>query len=117
MRFFLSLLLTMVLAFLAGLYLPWWSIAPAAFLPPLLLRLRPGTGFLSGFAAIFILWGSLSLWINAANESLLAEKVARILPLGGSAALLILVTALVGALVGGTAGLAGGSFVSKRPGY
>lgn len=117
MRFLISLLLTAVLAFIAGRFLPWWSIAPAAFLPPLLLRLRPGSGFLSGFAGIFLLWAGLSFWINAANEGLLAGKVARILPLGGSAVLLIAVTALIGGLVGGTAGLAGGSFARKRAGH
>jgi NhaP-type Na+/H+ or K+/H+ antiporter len=40
------------------------------------------------------------------NESILSQKVAQILPLGGSSVLLIFLSSLIGALVGGFAGLA-----------
>jgi hypothetical protein len=68
-----------------------------------------GLGFLSGFLGIFILWGFLSLWIDLKNESILSGKIAQIIPLGGSSVLLILVTAFVGAIVGGFAAMAGSS--------
>jgi hypothetical protein len=85
----------------------------AALLVSLLLPQKPGIAFLSGFIALFLLWGILAWVIDSANGSILSQRIALILPLGGSSILLILVTALVGALVGGMAALAG-SYM-KRP--
>lgn len=109
MRFILAILLTAVLSFLAGMFLPWWSIAIVAFLVALLLIQHIGAGFLSGFLGIFILWGVLAFWIDVKNESILSQKIAQLFPLGGSSVLMILVTAFIGALVGGFAGMAGSS--------
>src|SRR5882757_7705601 len=106
-KFIVSTLLIGLLSFVAGLYLPWWGIALAAGLVSLVIPQRPGTAFFSGFLAVFLLWGLLALSIDTANDSILSKKIAQILPLGGSPILLILVTALVGALVGGLAALSG----------
>lgn len=113
MRFLLSILLTAVLAFVAGMYLEWWSIAIVAFLVALLLPQSLGRSFLAGFLGIFILWGVLSLWIDIKNDSLLSTKMAELfgLPAG---ILLVLVTALVGALVGGFAAMSGSSLRGRR---
>lgn len=109
MRFLLSILLTAALSFLTGMYLPWWSIAIIAFAVALLIPQSIAASFLSGFMAIFLLWGVLALWIDIKNQSILSHKIAQIFPLGGSSILLILVSALVGAFVGGFAAMAGGS--------
>lgn len=68
-----------------------------------------GAAFLSGFLGIFILWAVLAFWIDVKNQSILSEKMAQLFPLGGSSALMIIVTAFVGALVGGFAAMAGSS--------
>ncbi len=109
MRLILSILLTAALAFLAGLVLPWWSIAVIAFGVALLIPQRIFFGFLGGFLGIFLLWALLAIWIDVRNQGILSQRMAHVFPLGGSAVLLILVTALVGALVGGFAALAGSS--------
>ena len=116
MRFFLTMLLTALLSFIAGLYLPWWSIAAVAFIVALGIRPSIGLGFLAGFLGIFLLWFALAFWIDTANESILSRKVALIFPLGGNSLLLMLVTAFIGALVGGFAAMAGSSlsFTIKR---
>jgi hypothetical protein len=41
------------------------------------------------------------------NQGILSAKIASVLPLGGSAVLLILVTAIVGGLVAGFAAMSG----------
>jgi hypothetical protein len=97
------------LSFLAGLYLPWWSIAIVSFIVTLCIRQSIGIGFLSGFLGVFLLWTILSFWIDLNNDHILSSKIARIFPLGGSSALLIIVTAFTGAIVGGFAGMAGSS--------
>lgn len=110
----MSTILIALLAFALGLYMPWWTIAIAAFIISLLIHQRPGLSFLSGFTAIFVLWAILSWSITAANDNMLAAKIATVLPLGGSVFALVMVTALVGALVGGFASIAA-SFVIRRP--
>jgi hypothetical protein len=112
MKFIISILLTGLLAFLAGLWFDWWIIAIAAFLIALLVVQRPGKAFLSGFIALFVLWGLFSWWIDMKNDQILSQKIAVVLPLGGSSVLLILVTALIGGIVGGFGALSG-SFLRR----
>ena len=114
MKFISSILLTALLSFVAGLYLPWWSVAIAAFVVGVIIPLASWKSFLSGFLGVFLLWAILAWWIDSKNNSILSQKIAQLLPLGGSSFLLILVTALIGALVAGFAGLTG-SYVRKRP--
>jgi hypothetical protein len=109
MKFLLTTLLIFLLSFIAGLYLPWWSIAIVAFVAALLMQPKIGFGFLAGFIGIFLLWASIALWIDVNNESILSRKVALLFPLGGSSVLLILITAFIGGLVGGFAAMAGSS--------
>jgi hypothetical protein len=109
MRFLLSVLLIAALGFIAGLYLPWWSIAIVSFLVALFLPQRIGASFLSGFLGIFILWVILSFWIDQKNQGILSAKIASLFSLGGSSILLILLTGLVGGLTGGFAAMSGSS--------
>jgi hypothetical protein len=106
-KYIISILLTALVSFVLGLYLPWWSIAPAAFLVSLLIRQRPAMSFLAGFLGVFLLWEILAWWIDYRNNSILSQKIAQIFPLEGSNVLLILLTSLIGALVAGFASLAG----------
>ena len=104
-KFFVTTGLIALLSFIAGLFLPWWTIAVAAFLVSVLIPQKPLRAFFAGFLALFLLWGGLALAIDLANQSILSTRVAGILPLGGSSVALILVTALVAALVGGGASI------------
>lgn len=107
MKTIVAIILTALLAYIGGIYMQWWSIAIAAFVIALLIPQKAGRAFLSGFFGVFLLWAALAWWINMKNESILAKKIAAILPLSGNAYLLILVTAFVGGLVGGFAALCG----------
>lgn len=107
MKTIVAIILTALLAYIGGIYMQWWSIAIAAFVIALLIPQKTGRAFLSGFFGVFLLWASLAWWINMKNESILAKKIATILPLSGNAYLLILVTAVVGGLVGGFVALCG----------
>ncbi|MDF2188868.1 hypothetical protein [Paraflavitalea sp. CAU 1676] len=113
MKFTVSIILTVLLAFAAGLYLPWWSLALAAFIVALAIPMKPWQNGLAGFTGLLILWGGLACWIDMANQHILSRKIAQVLPLGGSPIVLILVTALVGALVAGSAALTG-SYARKK---
>jgi hypothetical protein len=113
MRFLLALLLTALLCFITGLYLPWWSIAIIAFLVGCLVPQSAGRSFLSGFLGVFFLWMILAFWIDAKNDCILSQKIAMLFGLGSVSIMLIFITAIVGAIVGGFAALSGNSL---RPG-
>jgi hypothetical protein len=114
MKFLLATLLIALLAYIAGLFMPWWSIALVAFLIALFVRPSIRVAFLAGFTGIFLLWTIVALWIDIKNEHILSHKIAQLFPLGGSSVLLILVTALVGALVGGFAAMSGASLLPAK---
>jgi hypothetical protein len=107
MKIIVSIILIAICAFVLGIYMPWWSLAIAAFLVPLLIDQKPGWAFLSGFTALFLLWGLMSSMISSANEQVLAHKISRLILSADNPTLLILVTALLGALVAGMAALSG----------
>ncbi len=107
MKFFVATILTALLAFISGLFLPWWGIAITSLLVAVLVHQKAGKAFLAGFVGVFILWAGLAWWIDMKNNGILSKKIAGILPLGGSSIVLILVTGLVGGLVAGFAAMSG----------
>ena len=113
MKFTVTILLIIVLAFALGLYLPWWSVAIATFIVAALIQQRPIVSFLAGFIGIFILWFALAMVIDVRNQHILSKKLASLLPLNGNSFLLILITAIIGAVVGANAALTA-SFIKKR---
>ncbi len=114
MKMILSVILTASAAFVLGEYLPWWSVAVAAFVVSLLLSQAPGAAFISGFLGIAFLWMGYSFWINQLNESILSERIASVLPLQGSSILLILLTGLTGGLAGGLSAMSASFLVRPK---
>jgi hypothetical protein len=114
-KYIVSILLTALLAFVSGLYLPWWGIALAAFLVGVVIPQRPFMSFLAAFLGVFLLWELLAWWIDNRNNSILSQKIAQLLQLGNSTGLLILFTSLVGALVAGCAALAASYVRMPKP--
>jgi len=112
MKFFISFILTILLSFAACLFLPWWSIAIAAFIVAALIPQKPFKSFITGFTALFLLWGGLSFWISNNNEHVLAHKISQLILKMDNPVVLMLATALIGALVAGFAALAG-SYLRK----
>jgi hypothetical protein len=109
MRFLLSILLIAVFGFIAGLFLPWWSIAIVAFLVLILLPQGLGRSFLAGFLGIFIMWFLVALIQDLKNDHILSRKIAELFKLGPASVLLIFITALIGGLVAGFAAISGSS--------
>jgi hypothetical protein len=114
MKFFVAILLTAALAFISGLFLPWWGIAITSLLVAVIVHQKAGKAFLSGLLGVFILWAGLAWWIDMKNNGVLSKKIATILPLGGNAIVLILVTGIIGGLVAGFAAMSG-SFLRSSP--
>lgn len=113
MKFIVSIILTAILSYAFGIYLPWWSIALAAFAVAVLIPQQPGKSFLTGFIALFLFWLVLAFYIDIKNEHILSVKVAELIFKMQSSMLILLVTAIVGGLVGGFAALTG-SYLRNR---
>ncbi|WP_165822201.1 hypothetical protein [Hymenobacter edaphi] len=103
----LLFLLIFGLAAAAQWLLPWWSAAVVALLLAFLLPQRGGRTFLAGFGGVGLGWLLLAAWLHVQADGRLSHRVAELLPLGGRGWLLVLVTAVLGGLVGGLAALSG----------
>jgi hypothetical protein len=115
MKFITSTLLIAAFSFIACLYLPWWSIAIAAFTIALLLNQKPLSAFIAGFVALFVLWGLLASFISGDNSHILARKMSMMVLKSDSSMMLILVTGAIGALTAGFAALTGSFLRSLIP--
>ena len=104
MKFLIQFVAILFSAHLLALFMPWYSIAIAAFVMGFLLKSK--TNFLAGFAAIATLWIFNALLINAASSSDLAARVAQLLMVKYEI-VLFLVMAVIGGLVGGFAAVTG----------
>lgn len=113
MKLLISIILIALVSFAMGLYLPWWSIAIAAFLVPVLIHQSPAKAFLSGFLGVFLLWLGLIIWISDSNDNLLIQKVAPLIISSNNTTLLIIVSSLIGGVIGGFASISG-SFIVPR---
>ncbi len=116
MKFAVSLILIILLSFIACLYFPWWSIAIAAFMVTAIIPQSAFMSFVTGFCAVFILWGVLSLWISSNNHYILTHKISLLILKVDNPFLLMMVSALIGALIAGFGALAG-SFLRRRSSY
>ncbi|HMJ47919.1 MAG TPA: hypothetical protein VK498_11360 [Ferruginibacter sp.] len=114
MKFIISLVLIALLSFAACLYLPWWSIAIAAFIVGALIPLRPAAAFFAGFFALFLLWSLESFWLSSNNGHILAHKLSMLIIKMDNPILLIIVTGLIGAIVAGFASLSGSFLQPKK---
>ena len=116
--------------FLAGilqLFSPFWIIGIVALVAGVVFserprkwtfgrkKKRPSYSFLAGFLAIFLLWGSMAIWIDSSNDSLLSTRITDMLLQNEEGGLsqglkpyfLILLTGTIGGLFAGAACMMG----------
>ena len=107
MKIIIAAILTILLAFAFGIYLPWWSLAIAAFIVYALVPVNPGWAFISAFLGAFLLWGGMAWVISTNNDHILAHRISQVILKKDDPVTLTLITALIGAIVAGFAGLSG----------
>ena len=100
------LLIILILSFASAYFLPWWMIAVIAFLAAFFMGKTSGQSFWSGFGGVFIAWGIMALIKSIPNDNILATRVAHLFQLPNWI-LILLITALIGGLVGGMSALSG----------
>jgi hypothetical protein len=90
----------------AEFWLPWWSIAVVCFLVSFFAGLRGGKAFLAGFLGIALFWLVAALVHDVPNEHILSTRMAVLFKLPNYL-LFILVTVVLGGLIGGLSAWAG----------
>lgn len=110
MKFFIASLLTALLSFIASLWFDWWVIAIVAFVVALLVHQRGWKAFLAGLLGIFVLWGILAEWADAKNGGNLGGRIGELFGIGHHSWVMVLITAVIGGLVGGFAAITGSYF-------
>ncbi|MCP3659928.1 MAG: hypothetical protein GY830_06275 [Bacteroidetes bacterium] len=111
MSFLIQIILTITFSYLLETFCPWWSIAISSFIIPLFINSKASKVFLGGFAAISSLWMTYAAIIDVQTNSIISSKVAPLFGFSNSI-FLVLITGLVGGLVGGFSALTGFYFKS-----
>jgi hypothetical protein len=104
-------LVILILSFFSSYFLPWWFVAVIAFVAALFIGKKPWQAFMAGFLSVFLAWTVLALLKTLPNDNILATRVAHLMQLPGWIWLLM-VTGLIGGLLGGMSALSG-SLISK----
>ena len=106
--FISSLTLTVIiLTLMMGYFFEWWTVAIAAFIGGAIFGKSSGETFVKGMIAVIIVWLLMVCYYHFSTQGILSNKIAQILPMGGNAGILILVTVLIGGLVGGLGAMSG----------
>lgn len=101
-------LIIAVLSAIAQFFMPWWVIAPIAFITCFWQSSTAGKAFIEGTASITLVWAAYAGFLSSQNGGVLATRMGELLfKVPNNAGLLLTITPLIGGLVGGVAGLAG----------
>lgn len=103
----LQILLIAVISLLTQLVLPWWSLAVVAFGVCYWRSPSAGRAFLSGFAGVALVWLAYALLVHVRTDGIFTGRMSLLLFKVDNAILPLLVTAVLGGLVGGLAGISG----------
>lgn len=113
MKFIAHIIVVALICWLFQVFLPWWSIAIGAFATGLIFKQNGFVSFLAGLLGVGILWFIMAFVIHSSTDGILSDRVAAIFPTK-TVGLLLLVTALIGGLVGGFSSMTGGLITSRK---
>jgi hypothetical protein len=113
MKFIIQFIAIVATAFVFELFLPWWSVALAAFICGYFFKSK--ANFLAGLLGVGVLWIAKAWLMDVSASAPLADRVAALFSLNKT--LLLVITALIGGLVGGFASMAGGSLKKEKKRY
>ena len=88
-----------------GHFGPWWIGLTCVAVVEWFMGRRGGHAFIAGFYAMALPWMVLALWLDVANWRILTARVAALFSLPDLPFLLVLLTGLIGGLLGGWAGI------------
>ena len=109
MKFLYQVLATIIICLTLQYFLPWWTMAAGCFVLGYLFSNKGLVSFSAGFLGVGLLWLSVATFIDVSTQSILTEKINRLLPLN-----VFVLTTLIGGLVGGLASLTGSLLSTQK---
>jgi len=104
---YLLFIITIISGYFLSFVLPWWGYILPVFLGVYMSGARGFKAFLYGAFAGAVIWVLYAFYLDYQNQHLMAHRIGGIFGIN-NAAVLILVTGLIGAIPAGLAGLFGG---------
>ncbi len=108
MKFVIQIIATIIVCFLLQTFLPWWTMAVGSLAVAYAISNKGGASFVAGFIAVGLLWFGMAFYIDQITNSILTEKMNKLLPLNS-----FILTTLIGGLVGGFSALTGALLRAK----
>lgn len=100
--------IVVILGVLSQIYLPWWSAVVIALVVELALGKGDNTSFFVGFYGVAVPWMILAMYIDVKSESILSVRILDLFKLPQFSVVMIVLTGLIGGLVGAAGSVAGG---------
>lgn len=101
-----ALVLSILLGWLALIFLPWWVGATATCIIGYLLLNELIRSFVIGFIALFTVWTTMALWQNLGTHVSVSDSMGIVFG-EISGALVYILTGLIGGITGGLGSLTG----------
>ena len=117
MKFLLFTLLSALVVVFLNIVAPYWVVMIAVTVLASLIRPTVWGGFLGGGLGMGLVWLGQTLYISAVTSSTLPDKMGALMGLGSGLSLMLL-TAVLGFILGGCSGLLGVMFrnlIQKKP--
>ena len=117
MKFLLFTLLSALVVVFLNIVAPYWVVMIAVTALAALIRPTVWGGFLGGGLGLGLVWLGQTLYISAVTSSTLPDKMGALMGLGSGLSLMLL-TAVLGFILGGCSGLLGVKFrnlIQKKP--
>jgi len=109
--FIIKSAIIIILSIILTFFLPWYTPFIICFFTGLILSNKPGNNFLAGLVGVGLFWSVYALILDIKNGHILSSKVAQLfadsLQTQITGGVLIMVTAFLGALLGGLSAMAG----------
>ncbi|MDA0194302.1 MAG: hypothetical protein O2887_04435 [Bacteroidetes bacterium] len=110
MKVIFKMLLTVAFAYMGLMIMPWWILVLIAFVISAAIPTNDFGAFLAGFLGVGLLWLVIAWKIDIKTNSVLSAKIALIIPVGGDTTALVILSGVIGAVVGGFSSLSGNLF-------
>jgi len=117
MKFLLFTLLSALVVVFLNIVAPYWMVMIAVTALAALIRPTVWGGFFGGGLGMGLVWLGQTLYISAVTSSSLPDKMGALMGLGSGLSLMLL-TAVLGFILGGFSGLLGVKFrnlIQKKP--
>lgn len=98
MKYWLHVVIILLLGTLLGQYLPWWTVAIVAVLSALFLKHKFAMSAMFGFLAGVLLWGGLSFYLDVENQHILSSRMGQVFG-GLTSTTLVFLTGLLGGVL------------------